>query len=148
MKLDVVPFSNIGVAYISKPPSEVRNAFGNDYSTLKPQPLARTTDYFLNASIQVEYDEGDESAFIGASEPNALTYQEINLLNVPFKEIKKWFGTVDKNIYLEPNSVLFLDTGLCFYFEEMEDKNKPQQVAIFKNGYYDFILDMYEKVVF
>jgi hypothetical protein len=148
MKLEVVPYSHIGKASLEKPPSELRSVFSNDYSTQITKPLKRTTDYFLDASIQVEYDEANESAFIGASQPNAPLYNHINLIDLSLEEIKNRFGTIDNNIYTEPNSILFLDTGLCFYFEEMENESKPQQIGIFKKGYYNFILHLYDKIVF
>ena len=148
MKFEVVPYSHIGKAYLEKAPAELRSAFANDYTTQMAKSLNRTTDYFLNSSIQVEYDETNESAFIGASQPSAPFYRDINLIDLSLEEIKRRFGPIDNNIYLEPNSILFLDTGFSFFFEEMENESKPQQVGIFKKGYYDFILHLYEKTVF
>lgn len=148
MKLEVVPYNHMGKASLQKSPTELRSAFANDYSTQVAKSLNRTTDYFLDASIQVEYDEANESAFIGASQPNTPLYNGTNLIEMSLEEIKRRFGTIDSNIYVESNSILFLDTGICFYFDEMENENTPEQVGIFKKGYYDFILHMYEKTVF
>jgi hypothetical protein len=141
-------FRVIGKAFLEKPPTELRSAFANNYSTQIAKSLERMTDYFLDASIQVEYDGTNESAFIGASPPIAPFYNGTNLLSMSLEQIKRRFGTNDDNIYIEPDSILFLDTGICFYFDEMESESTPRQAGVFKKGYYDFILHMYEKTFF
>ena len=52
----------------------------------------------------------------------------------------------DNNIYVEEGqSILYLDTGLCFYSDDMEDENCPQQAAVFVKDYYNETLHLYKK---
>ena len=143
MELLVVRYLSIGNIQLGQSVDQVRsNCFLRGE---RPELTDEFTDFFDEPVVHVAY-ENRKVVFIGVSPPGLAKYQHFQLLELTFGEIDKLFAPKDHNVYVEEDhSILYLDTGLCFYSDEMEETNKPQEVGVFVHGYYDSLLGNYQK---
>ena len=142
MELLVSPYAGIGEILLGQSVDQVRSIYTPSRGV---PPTNDFTDYFKDIAVQIQYKDF-EVVFIGITNPDIAKYQGVNLLEKTFGEIRNMLKATDNNIYVEDGcSILYLDTGLCFYSDDMEDENCPQQAAVFVKGYYDEILHLYKK---
>ena len=144
----IYPYKKAGNLLLGQNKSEVHSLLNKKFDTLATETKFKAVEYYHEASIQIEYDENNRVIFIGLSNPIDPIYNDIHLLSLTKRRILQYFGGNDKRIYQEPNSLIFLDQGLCFYFNDLSDNSIPEQIAIFTKGYYDAILNLYNKVDF
>ena len=140
MELLIIPYQRIGKIYLNSTFQDIKHLYPSENIEMQANKV------FLDGhSLQIEF-VNDLAAYIGITQPSKAIYNGINLLDLTFLEILQLLSR-DSNIYMEPGVLLhFLDTGLCFYSDDMEHDTKPQQVAIFLRGYYDSVLNEFIKV--
>ena len=129
--MEIIPYQQIGQFHLGKSMNDLRKEFHGKFST----GVLRNMDYFFDSSIQVEYDENNETSFVGISSPLIAQLNGINLLDLTFKEIRIFLTKIGKIIYHDVSGITCLDLGLCFYASSVGDENKPEQVGIFRRGY-------------
>jgi hypothetical protein len=96
--------------------------------------------------ISIEY-ENNICNIIELHRPAEAIYNNTNLFAFSYKEIIKKFSKRDNNIYSDGAAVILLDTGLGFYFTELESNSYPKTISIFRKGEYDEFLYMFEKII-
>jgi len=144
--MEIIPYKRIGNIHLQMSMDDLRKLFDGKFSTQKGKFTPVTVDYFLNSSIQVEYDELNCVAFIGVTKPHATIFNGTNLMDLTFKEIRTLLSEIDANIYQDGCTITCLDQGLSFYASTVDDENFPEEIGIFRHGHFDGYLNDYEKL--
>jgi hypothetical protein len=133
MTMNIVPYISAGPIKLGMSRQEVRVLFDVSPSVfLKDQTSSVETDMFDNLGIFVFYNDEYICIAIEMTAPSLALFKGINLLSLPFKEVKAFFSD-DNNLEIDASGYTSYLYGIGAYYER---KRAAETVIVFENGYY------------
>jgi hypothetical protein len=113
---------------------ECINILGNEY-----QKKAKVVD-FIDEFIFPKYGillsfENSELSYIGFLKNVDLSFDNHKLFKLDLREIKRYLNC-NGTCLEDESSIISKKIGLSFFFSNKSDISFPDEISIFKNGYY------------
>jgi hypothetical protein len=117
---------------------------GNEYK-IKPKVISSVDEYiFPQKGVFLSFNN-QKLEYIGFLKNADVEFNGINFLKMKLEEIKAFL--ICKGDCLEDeNSLISKRNGLSFYFSNKTDTAFPDEISVFKDGYYDEMEDDFKKL--
>ncbi|MFF2092525.1 hypothetical protein [Paenibacillus sp. NPDC058174] len=117
---------------------EIRSVISSDVKEFKKTPTSETlTDVF--DFCHVYYKQDDTCEAIELFEPAIPIFNNEKLIGVSFKEVKKLFLQLDKDVEIEETGLTSIKYGVALFVPSLSrsEKEPVEGVFLFEQGYYD-----------
>lgn len=115
----------------------IRSLYENKYTSSEEDRLIN--DYYHDEQIHVIYKD-EKAKFIGINLPLEVECNGINLSSMRYSQIRELFKN-SKEKYGDYNSLIFIDLGIGFYFEDDDQDPRPLQVGVFLKEIYSDVMN-------
>lgn len=138
MELLIESFKGVGQIKFGMTRTEVRSVIKSNVQEFKKTPTSETlTDAF--DFCHVYYKQDDTCEAIELFEPAIPIFQNEKLIGSQFKEVKKLFHQLDKDVEIDETGLTSYNCGIALFVPSLSrsGKEKVEGVFVFKQGYYD-----------
>ncbi|MFC5529503.1 hypothetical protein [Cohnella yongneupensis] len=138
MELLIQSFKGVGQIRFGMTRNEVRNVIESDVQEFKKTPTSESlTDAF--DFCHVYYKQDDTCEAIELFEPSIPIFQNEKLIGAQFKEVKKLFLLLDKDVEIDETGLTSYECGIALFVPSLSrsGKEKVEGVFVFRQGYYD-----------
>lgn len=144
MEFNIIPYQSVGNIELGKNKKEILNNISINLDERKTDSPSIVLADDTNEGITIEY-ENNICISIGISKPSKAIYNGIDLLNLSLKQIIDIFSKKEEQILTDGVNLLLLDSGLNFFFLDMDIESYPRIVNVYINGMYDDFLFMFKE---
>ncbi|MFZ4740696.1 MAG: hypothetical protein ACOYLE_05990 [Bacteroidales bacterium] len=139
MNYIIKSYQNIGNIYLKETRDNIRNKFKNEFDVfVKTQFDKNSTDIFTKYGLIVYYDENNLCEAVEIVKPANPLLNNIELLNMPYIEIFKFFKLIDDSIIEDDSGFTSNKLGFGIYApnKDIDPIKNPESVIVFIEGYY------------
>ena len=130
MKYEIKPFLSIGLIKLGMSSSDIHQILGSE-DVMKNENEFAEIEVWIKKGIRVVYESGICNA-IECIPPAEAVYNRENLFfKMKCKEIFALLRPFNDKVYSDEERILFLNSGIEFYFGEIHPEALPSIISIF-----------------
>lgn len=138
MKFSIEPYVGVGKIKLGMNQEDIHEVLNEEPSRFKKfQDDEYETEAYEN--FYVYYKKNGTCEAIEFFSPANVMLNGINLLELPFKDIEKYFLKIDENVVIEETGLTSYKYGVGIYAPYALDEplEKAEGVIVFEKGYYE-----------